>query len=690
MAVFQWSFLLCFFISHWISTTAGESYVCTVCKCTSSNNKLRIDCRDRFKVGFNITLFPKNTVWMDLSGNNIEGIDWRFPKKVRHIDLSRNCISSLHGKPFERLIFLRYLNLEQNKITFSESNYYPDVFIHLERLHTLNIKNNSKTSVSAHNIDTAFSKLVSLKTLKMDLPFNVSFGSGFKNLKSLSRLDVSGITGQCNIVYLSGSFFQNTPFLKEIDVSDCQISNAEKGPFIYLSHLEKLDISHNKELGFSSLPNITWGLNQTSIRTFRADDIHCLIGIGTQLTMSHIEHLRQTRLVEISFARNRMELIGKGVLPHMPETLEKLSFGLNRLTTGIYLFEFHTLRNLKEYNMTLLLKSQKYYASIFENCIEKRDSTISIGLLNEIDKRDGQGMLNYWKPNITWYFPPKLETLFANSSKLYMEFPAVIINATSLKNVYFQNNMLFEWNLPVFGAEKLERIDLSNNFCSRMSPHFTKTATGLKYMNIARNMLARSLKADQRCQLFRNQRRIEEFDFSDNRLVHLPICTFQNMARMKILRLNNNQLTGVNIRIRHMINLSFVDLSNNRLTTFTDETIEEFNQLFAKTKVLINLKNNKFQCTCENFDFLSWMNQHKHHFLQIEKYVCSDQNNRFDFRKLEQSLRELKIQCMNLEMWIVIGCVMITLVICVIAVLIIKKNIWHIRYFLHKNPRGGS
>ncbi|XP_048767520.2 toll-like receptor 4 [Ostrea edulis] len=689
MAVFQWSFLLCFFISHWISTTAGESYVCTVCKCTSSNNKLKIDCRDRFKSGFNITSFPNNTVWMDLSGNNIKGINWTSPENVSHIDLSRNCISSLHGKPFEGLFFLRYLNLEQNKITFSESNYYLDVFEDLQSLHTLNIKSNTKTSVSAHNIDTAFSKLVSLITLRMDLLFNVTFESGFKNLKNLSRLDVSGITGECNIVYLYQSFFENTPFLKEIDISNCRISDVDKGPFKSLRHLEILDISDNKELGFSSLPNITWGLNMTLIKKFRAEGIHCVIGIGTLLTTSHVENLSQTRLVEISFAHNRIEVIGNGVLSIMPDTLEKLSFALNRLTTGRYLFEFITLHNLTEFNMTLLLKPPKYTTDNFKPCYEKGDST-SQGLSNGVDERQGQGILNYWKPNITVYLPPKFETFYANSSKLHGKIPRIKINATSLKNIYAQNNMLFEWYLPLYGFEKLERLDLSNNFCSRISPHFARSETGLKYVNISRNMLSRSLKADQRCQLFKYQRRIEELDFSSNRLVHIPVCTFQNMARMKILRLNDNQLTDVNIRIRHMINLSFVDLSNNRLSTFADETIEEFNQLFAKTKVLINLKNNKFQCTCENLDFLSWMNQHKHHFLQIEKYVCSDQNNKFDFRKLKESLHELKLQCMNLEMWIVIGCVMITLVICVIAVLIIKKNIWHIRYFLHKNPRAGS
>jgi Leucine-rich repeat (LRR) protein len=512
-----------------------------------------------------------------------------------------------------------------------------------------------------------------------------SFGSGFKYLKRLSKLDLSGITGKCNIGYLSKDFFKNTPVLKEIDISNCKISHVDKGPFKSLRHLEKLDISHNKELGFSSLPNITWGLNHTSIKRFYADDIHCLIGIGTNLTTSHIQNLRQTRLVEISLARNRVELIGKGVLPNLPTTLEKLSFALNRLTTGVYLFEFHTLRNLKEFNMTFQLSSPKYFVSIFEQCNEKRESSISGGLANFIVAKSKQALMNHRKRTYTVYIPPKLETIYANSSKLYGKVPSINIKSKSLKNIYVQNNMYFEWYLPAFGFEKLERIDLSNNLCSRISPYFMKSGRGLKYMNVAKNMLARSLKTDQRCQLFRHQHRIEEFDFSFNRLVHIPICTFQNMVRMKILRLNDNQLTNINIRIRHMVNLSFVDLSNNRLTTMADQTIEEFNHIFGKRKVLINLKNNEFQCTCTNLHFLDWMNEHRSHFHHIEKYICSDQNIGFDFREMEKSIHQLKLRCMNLEIWIIISCVLITLVICMIAVLIFKKNVWHIRYFIYKN-----
>ncbi|XP_061169397.1 toll-like receptor 4 [Saccostrea echinata] len=581
MALYQWLLMLYSFL--WISYIECNHYICEVCKCAYLKTGLKIDCDERLRMASNITSFPEETVWIDLRRNNIRKIKWRFPKKIRHIDLSQNAVSSLSGKPFEKLQFLEYLNLEDNKIVLSETNYYPDLFFHLDRLQVLNIKNNTKTFSKASGIDKAFSKLQSLETLKMDLPFNFKFGGGFKYLQNLQNLDVSGITGQCNIKYLSKSFFINIPFLKRIDLSNCKISKVDEGPFTALRHLEYLDISHNKELGFASLPNVTNGLKETSIRTFRADAIRCLIGKGTELAVSHIANLRQTKLTEASFAHNRIELIGKGVLPNMPKTLERLSFALNRLTTGIYLFEFHTLHNLKEFNITFLLKPPKYFSFVFEKCNEKEDLNSKISL----SARYSESYFKFHRSsNITMYMPPNLETFYANSSKLYGRIPKFRINARSLKNVYAQNNLLFSWNQPLFGIEMLERVDLSNNLCSSISPAFTASGKSLKHLNMARNLLARSIHLDNRCQLFKNQLLLEELDLSSNRLAYLPNCIFQNMAKLKVLRLNHNQLSYVNFRIKHMYNLSFVDLSDNRINTFSDQAMDSFSYIFSKSKVI--------------------------------------------------------------------------------------------------------
>lgn len=86
-----------------------------------------------------------------------------------------------------------------------------------------------------------------------------------------------------------------------IDVSACNVSDIEKGAFGKLLKLEHLDVSHNRELGFASLPNITYNLKETSIKTLRANGINCLTGMGTMILKHHLENLKYTNISEIYF-----------------------------------------------------------------------------------------------------------------------------------------------------------------------------------------------------------------------------------------------------------------------------------------------------------------------------------------------------------------------------------------------------
>lgn len=95
--------------------------------------------------------------------------------------------------------------------------------------------------------------------------------------KDLKHLDISWN----NIKQLNGTSLGFLPMLNYLDLSYCNIRDVDEGVFGGLINLQYLNISYNRELGFASLPNITFGLNQTQISLLNFSGINCETGVGT-------------------------------------------------------------------------------------------------------------------------------------------------------------------------------------------------------------------------------------------------------------------------------------------------------------------------------------------------------------------------------------------------------------------------
>uniref|UniRef100_A0A8W8JI79 TIR domain-containing protein n=1 Tax=Magallana gigas TaxID=29159 RepID=A0A8W8JI79_MAGGI len=294
------------------------------------------------------------------------------------------------------------------------------------------------------------------------------------------------------------------PKLTYVDVSACDILDIEEGAFGKLRYLEHLDVSHNKQLGFASLPNITHNLNKTSIRVLRGNGINCLSGIGTKILKRHFENLKHTNISEIYLEKNRLEQLEPGALRLLPNTIDIISFGENKLTQGRYILDYFFLQNARVLNISVQLRPPPYPESIFERCIEKTDvlrpnernfvkrDTSKIrenkykSLINEFIHRNRW----HWKFVLTFDLPKSLEVLYANMSRLYRTIPEFGINATGAREIYAQDNFLYSWDGPIHGVENIKIMDLSNNFCSHISKSFLKYARGLTTLRMSKNDIA--------------------------------------------------------------------------------------------------------------------------------------------------------------------------------------------------------
>ena len=276
-------------------------------------------------------------------------------------------------------------------------------------------------------------------------------------IQSVTYLDIS----QNDIKALTGSSFDSLPEIGFLDISHCQLRDVDKGVFGELYNLQYLNISYNRELGFASLPNITFNLNQTKIESLDLNGINCATGIGTIIKRHHVKNIQMTSLKKLSLASNRMELFEPGVISVLPKTLQTLSLAENKLTSGAYIVEFYFLSSLTILNMSYQLHPAKFPQSILDLCFDKKEK--------DIISDNFQRNLSYRGFNFNWSmpFPPKLETLYAQSSRLLIKDPKFSVHAPSLKHVYLQDNFLLSLGEPVLAkGNRIESLDISNNFCS--------------------------------------------------------------------------------------------------------------------------------------------------------------------------------------------------------------------------------
>ncbi|XP_061195744.1 toll-like receptor 4 [Saccostrea echinata] len=481
--------------------------------------------------------------------------------------------------------------------------------------------------------------------LKIDGPRNITFGEGFLKLTDMNILDLSGITGHCSFQKISQGFFKYLPNLTYIDVSACEILHVDDGAFGSLPFLKHLDISHNKRLGFASLPNITKNLEKTAIEIFRFNGINCLTGTGTKIRTCHLINLKDTKITELYIEKNRLEQFEAGAIKVLPKTLKKVSLGENKLTQGKYMIDYFSVESVRIFNISVQLRPAPFPWSIFENCIEKHDDCEFT--FSENDRRtDAERSTDILfrtndKRLITFNIPRSAEIIYANSSRLYTAIPEFGINSKGFREFYLQHNFFYSWIGP--------------------------------FMN------------DIEGKIFENMHSLRILDLSFDNINVLPTLMFKNLQELQELNLKGNLLFEWRVKMDHMRKIKLINLARNRLTTINMHQQSAFGSLFLISSLTIDISENKLLCSCENLQFLSWITAYRMHFKQFKSYQCSMASSKtFDFSNASSSLLTLRRNCKSFLLIYLLISVALAFLMSIMIGVIIVKNKWKIIYFIFK------
>ena len=689
---------------------------------TNGTFKLMVNCT---KSGLKDVpeFIPSVTTVLTLDGNQIEDIKpgaFKNLKILKYLDLSNNVIHRLNEHTFLGLENLHTLELSGNMIRYDNNSLPNTVFKPLKKLERLNLHQRiSDVNTSIEYYPTkALSKLKSLRQLLIDgiEPKNIS--QAFSNMALLMTLDLSSDCGRCRLRKIVVDMFKNINSVYDLKISNCSLDFVEKGSFKELENLTILDLSHNEQLQFKSLANITYGLQKKVMREIKLIKIHETFGDCTRIEKEHLQYFQNVNVTNLYVDFNRLAYVNEDAVTHIPRSLQKLSLTNNMLLAGEYIhkmFKESVFKNLKF--LTMAEQSMNYDAvKFFDNktrhmlsSMTRSDVTYRFekGFDHErhekenfavtTNKTRGDDNLEFCSNchargvyyETILYIPPGLKDLDLSGLQIRNELKNICFcENNSLLRMNLERNVFWNWQGPIAGLSNLLNLNLAWNSCDNLSEDFFDQFINLTQLNLTRNFIERFLRNDIEGRIFRNLKKLFSLVLIDNKIRYIPPKLFQGLESLGVLDLSFNFLTEIDLEF-NIHPLQFLDLHNNLLNKIGPGIIKKFNN-DSKGDLpyqFLDLRNNRLSCACKDIDFVQFIARTKVTLRGLNEYTCTYKNGstqRLSSQKLASVIyMRLSKDCADYT-WVIIGaCFGIVLFLVIAFGGLIHRYRWDLKYLYY-------
>lgn len=570
---------------------------------------------------------PNDTCGLLLRRNGIKVLRSGCLKRYRMLtllDLSQNKIQEIQEGAFDGADELLTLLLHDNALHFSNS--CAKIFKPLRKLEKLTLHKNKLLDYA----DQVLRELISLQHLEMDGLKNGSFGTGYLNLSLLHDLTLSGISGRCNIQWLTNDTFRNVIYLRKLDVSFCNITIVATGALTPLKGLTTFDISGNDALKQAGLENITYGLKDSFIRRLFVNNILDSRTTCNLIQTKHIRYLQNTSLLEIHANGNGLSGFGDKTLEVLPTSLKRAFLLYNRFSYGPYVHNFQNLTGLQV--LILNCKPVNYHIIPYSRFSAHRkmykNYMLSVSNVNTIQQEcantsDSAHRHEDWflqtlpsgfqrfRTGHTRYLtvPPNLTKVEYTYSELSFCISEIHFGENNLNLIDMSSNVLTIWQGPLYGLHKLTHLNLSNNIAHFVSKYFFSELYQLTHLDISLNYLEKSISTDSEGELFENLTRLQFLNLSLNKISFVPKQLFRGLQSLRILDLSQNRISNVSFTCSSLVTkqLSDLFLSQNEIIVINSHDLALIDRIATNHKFSIDLSQNPFSCVCELIPFLNWL-----------------------------------------------------------------------------------
>ena len=425
--------------------------------------------------------------------------------------------------------------------------------------------------------DKAFRCLQQIESLKVTMPYLVSFGQLFDGLENVVELDFSGST-RFNTTGLVETLSLNSSFPK---LSRLILSGTGKV-------FGGIDISQ-KLIDLLSYRNITeLEISFTSV-TAAATDISGICDTIKKLNFSHV--FVKPSKSDIDYSKPCTSLI----------TVD--ASGMDILKSNAHQGPYNLTDMHLDFSQNPLPQFVSYIPELYLN-------SIAISNLNS----DDIIMSN------TSLAVDCIDCIFAWS--------AIHFSGYSIP--------IFDIDIKIPYAP-LETIDFSRNNVESIGTNVFKHLQKLTNIDLSENKLA-ATRPDIFSVLFKYNTGLQELNLSENKLNSLPVDTLVSNIKLKKLDMSRNMFKQLTVDISQLLKLEYLDLSHNMIEYLDEQSIQSLDTLYEKqvsaghlsdknATFALDLRGNPFSCQCPALHFLQWFIQTSLFNTTRQDYSCVFHND---------------------------------------------------------------
>ncbi|KAJ8315798.1 hypothetical protein KUTeg_007948 [Tegillarca granosa] len=655
------------------------------------SGKLVVDCSNR-NLSYIPTWLSGNISELVVSNNPLRKLpDNSFMKfrKLQRLVLCNCEIQHLDEHSFHGLTHLLLLDLSSNKLMATTISLH--AFRPLERLTDLLIHNNLFFMNNKYP-DIAISYLYNLNHLSIDAMKLVQFGHGFQNLSSLKALTIK--TDRADSVTLKNTsispickasselkYFQidiNYGFLIAIDIGIYEHCKALTGLRVFADHYSDI------KMILGSL----YGLQGRSMEYLKFPSCNKRIGIDPiSLTSFDFRYLRNICTKQLDIQSNNVRLDSSFTsallsLKHK-DCLEKINIAENVFTFEfspyfVLFANFVNLRHLDLFSMKKLGVEQTFQATS--------------GISNRSRNMENKSLFGFnTSRHINIYLSHNIE--FINSSYMQtsgVDIPIITFHGGKLATLDFSYSHFDSCDGEVLGLTLLTHLGMSGWNCQEIGPKLLNNMTSLKILEAEDNNLEEGFSNNFGQTFLRGLKNLSILKLSRNMLTKLHEEFFVDQHEfLQEIYLGGNKFKNIPFDVPVFSKLQFIDLSNNVINTLSKSEQEDLDNVEKKTDfITLDLSGNQLQCTCNNLNFLRWMNKTNVKFRNIANTNCvDDEQTAKNITDILNNIDAFARKCTT-EFWLMFSAISVTILITglILSVLVYRYR-FVLEYFILRIKR---